>query len=155
MPRFETARQVRHSADDMFALVADIERYPEFLPMCEALSVRSRKEREGRVALVADMTAGYKAIHETFTSLVFLKAEERAIDVRYLEGPFRYLENRWRFEPSGQGGCTVHFMIDYEFKNRFLGGLMGTMFGRAFSMYSSAFEKRADQIYGAKAAATG
>jgi coenzyme Q-binding protein COQ10 len=150
MPKFDTTRRVQHSPEDMFALVADVERYPEFLPMCEALTIRSRKERGHHIALVADMTAGYKAIRETFTSLVFLKPDELAIDVRYLEGPFRYLENRWRFQRAEGGGCNVHFMIDYEFKSRLLGGLMGTMFGRAFGMYSSAFEKRADRIYGAK-----
>lgn len=150
MPKFDTTHRVPHSPKDMFALVSDIEKYPEFLPMCEALTIRSRKERGHHIALVADMTAGYKAIRETFTSLVFLKPDELAIDVRYLEGPFRYLENRWRFDPAPDGGCEVRFCIDYEFKNVLLGSLMGTMFGRAFAMYTSAFEKRANQIYGAK-----
>lgn len=131
----------------MFALIADIERYPEFLPLCEALTVRSRKERDGRTLLVADMTVGYKAIRETFTTQVLLKPDERAIDVKYIDGPFRYLENRWRFEPGPDGGCSVHFFIDYEFKSRILGALMGSMFDRAFRMFSEAFEKRADEIY--------
>ena len=151
MPNFETTRRTQHSAGQMFALVADVERYPQFLPLCEALTVRSRKERDGRTILVADMTVGYKAIRETFTSQVLLKPDEQTIEVKYLEGPFRYLTNIWRFEPAGEGACDVHFFIDYEFKSRILGALMGGMFERAFRMFSEAFEKRAGAIYGAAA----
>lgn len=147
MPQFETRRPVPHSPDEMYALVADVERYPEFLPLCEALSVRSRKERDGKELLVADMTVGYKAIRETFTTQVLLNGAERAIDVKYIDGPFRYLDNRWRFEPLPDGGCSVNFFIDYEFKSRILGALMGSMFDRAFRMFTEAFEKRADAIY--------
>ncbi|MBX3577963.1 MAG: type II toxin-antitoxin system RatA family toxin [Rhizobiaceae bacterium] len=147
MPQFETARPVRHSAERMFALVADVERYPEFLPLCEALTVRSRKERDGRAILVADMTVGYKALRETFTSQVHLKPDENAIDVSYVDGPFKYLNNRWQFDPA-PGGSVVKFFIDYEFKSRILGALMGAMFDRAFRMFAEAFEKRADAIYG-------
>ena len=132
----------------MFALVADIERYPEFLPMCEALSVRSRRERDGVTLLLADMTVGYKAIRETFTSQVVLKPLESMIDVKYIDGPFKYLTNRWTFVPASDGGSKIHFFIDYEFKSRILGALMGTMFDRAFRMFAEAFEKRADAIYG-------
>jgi coenzyme Q-binding protein COQ10 len=147
MPQFETTRHVRHSPDEMFALVADIEKYPEFLPMCEALHVRSRRERNGVTVLVADMTVGYKAIRETFTSQVVLHPQEKLIDVKYLDGPFRYLENHWRFEPI-DGGCLIHFYIDYEFRSRILGAVMGAMFDRAFRLFAGAFEKRADLIYG-------
>lgn len=147
MPKFESVRRVNHSPEEMFALVADVERYPEFVPMCEALTVRSRKERDGIAVLVADMSVGYKAIRETFTSQVVLKPDDLAIDVKYLDGPFRYLDNRWRFEPSGDG-CDVHFNIDYEFKSRILGAVMGAVFDRAFRMFTTAFEKRADAIYG-------
>ena len=103
MPHFETNHVVKHSADQMFDLVADVEHYPEFLPLCEALAVRSRKERDGKVLLLADMTVGYKAIRETFTTQVLLNKAERAIDVKYIDGPFKYLDNRWRFEPAGEG----------------------------------------------------
>ena len=147
MPQFETRRLVKHSPDRMYALVADIERYPEFLPLCEALTIRSRRERDGKELLLADMTVGYKAIRETFTTQVLLTPAERAIDVKYIEGPFRYLDNRWRFEPTPDGGCSVHFFIDYEFKSRILGALMGSMFDRAFRMFTEAFEKRAAAIY--------
>jgi coenzyme Q-binding protein COQ10 len=151
MPKFQTDRPVAHSAEDMFALVADVERYPEFVPMCEALTVRSRRERDGVTVLVADMSIGYRAIRETFTSQVVLKPAERAIDVKYLDGPFKYLDNRWRFEPAGEGRSVVHFYIDYEFKSRILGAMMGAVFDRAFRMFAEAFEKRADAVYGVKA----
>ena len=148
MPKFETTRHVAHGPQEMFALVADIEKYPEFVPLCESLTVRSRKEREGRAVLVADMTVGYKAIRETFTSQVLLNPAETTVDVNYLDGPFRYLTNEWRFEPAEGGGSNVCFFIDYEFKSRILGAVMGAMFDRAFRMFADAFEKRADQIYG-------
>lgn len=147
MPKFENHRPVRHSPEQMYALVADIEKYPQFLPLCEALAIRTRKERDGKELLVADMTVGYKAIKETFTTQVLLNPAERAIDVKYIEGPFKYLDNRWRFEADGQGGCTVNFFIDYEFKSMILGAVMGSMFDRAFRMFAEAFEERADKIY--------
>lgn len=149
MPQFETRRPVPHTPDQMFDLVADVERYPEFLPLCEGLAVRSRKERDGKALLVADMTVGYKAIRETFTTQVLLNKAERLIEVKYIDGPFKYLDNRWRFEDGASGGCSVHFFIDYEFKSRMLGMVMGSMFDRAFRMFSEAFEKRADVIYAA------
>ena len=150
MPTFETTRTVGHSPQEMFALVADVEKYPQFLPLCEALTIRSRKEREGKELLIADMTVGYKAIRETFTSQVLLKPDELVIDVKYLDGPFKHLTNIWTFEPHEQG-CNVRFFIDYEFKSRILGAVMGAMFDRAFRMFSEAFEKRADEIYGMRA----
>ncbi|WP_274424003.1 type II toxin-antitoxin system RatA family toxin [Chelativorans sp. YIM 93263] len=148
MPKHETVRRVRHTPDHMFDLVADIESYPQFVPMCESLTVRSRKERDGVAILVADMTVGYKAIRETFTSQVVLKPEERVIDVRYIDGPFRFLQNQWRFEPVENDQTEVHFFIEYEFKSRMLAMLMGTVFDRAFRKFSEAFERRADEVYG-------
>jgi coenzyme Q-binding protein COQ10 len=124
-----------------------VEKYPQFLPLSEALVIRSRKERDGKTLLVADMTVGYKAIRETFTTQVLLNPAERAIDVKYIDGPFKYLDNRWRFEASAEGGSAIHFFIEYEFKNRLLGAVMGSMFDRAFRMFAEAFETRADKIY--------
>lgn len=147
MPHFETRRHVKHSSDRMYNLVADVERYPEFLPLCEGLTIRSKKERDGKTLMIADMTVGYKAFRETFTTQVLLKPEEHAIDVKYLDGPFKYLDNRWRFEPTENGGCSVYFFIDYEFKSRILGAVMGSMFDRAFRMFAEAFEARANKIY--------
>lgn len=148
MPQFETVKHVRHTPQNMFALVADIEKYPEFVPLCEGLVVRSRKDRDGQSVLIADMSVGYKAIRETFTSQVHLKPAENRIEVKYIDGPFKYLTNVWSFEPADGGATDIHFSIDYEFKSRLLGMLMGTMFDRAFRMFTSAFEKRADQVYG-------
>lgn len=147
MPKFEIHRPVKHSADQMYALVADVEKYPEVLPLCEALAIRSSKERDGKTLLVADMTVGYKAIRETFTTQVLLNRAERLIEVKYIDGPFRYLDNRWRFEETATGS-NIHFFIDYEFRSRILGAVMGSMFDRAFRMFSEAFETRATKIYG-------
>jgi coenzyme Q-binding protein COQ10 len=151
MPKFDTTRFVSHSPQNMFALVADVDRYPEFLPLCEALTVKSRKERDQKTLLVADMSIGYKAIRETFTSQVLLDPQDLIIDVQYLNGPFQYLNNRWTFEPAA-GGCTVGFFIDYAFKSRMLGIVMGSMFDIAFRRFSAAFEERADKIYGENSA---
>ncbi len=147
MPKFESDRIVPHSPEKMFALVADVESYPEFVPMCEALTIRSKREKQGKVLLIADMTVGYMAINETFTSQVLLNPEESRIEVSYIDGPFRHLHNRWQFEPA-DGGCNVNFFIDYEFKSMTLALLMGAVFDRAFHMFSDAFAKRADKIYG-------
>jgi coenzyme Q-binding protein COQ10 len=151
MPQFETVKRVGHPPVQMFALVADVERYPQFLPLCELLVVRSRKERDGQSVLIADMTVGYKAIRETFTSQVHLKPAENRIEVKYIDGPFKYLSNVWSFDPAEGGATDIHFSIDYEFRNKLLGMLMGTMFDRAFRLFTSAFEKRADEVYGVDA----
>lgn len=150
MPQFETRRPVPHTPEQMYALVADVERYPEFLPLCEGLAVRSRKERDGKELLVADMTVGYKAIRETFTSRVTLDPDNLKILVEYVDGPFRYLENRWTFKPH-EAGCEIGFFISYEFASRMLGLLMGAMFDKAFRKFAEAFEKRAELVYGRNA----
>ena len=151
MPQFSTTRAVRHAADDMFALVADVERYPEFVPLCRALKVRKRiPESDGIEILIADMTIAYKLIHESFASRVTLDRPHQKILVEYLEGPFRRLENRWSFHPTGEHACNVEFFISYEFKSRTLGLLMGTMFDLAFRRFAAAFERRADEVYGRK-----
>jgi len=148
MPRFTTRRTVRHSADNMFALVADVERYPEFVPLCRSLKVRKRiPEPEGIEILVADMTVAYKFVHEAFTSRVTLDRPNLRILVEYLEGPFSNLENRWTFRPTGEHTCEVEFFISYEFRSRTLGMLMGSMFDVAFRRFASAFERRADIVY--------
>ena len=148
MPSFRSTRRVRHSASDMFDLVADVEKYPLFLPLCEGLSIRRRSRTdEGVEVLVAEMTVGYKAIRETFTSRVTLDRPRLKILVEYVDGPFRHLENRWSFT-TVDDGCDVGFYINYEFRSRTLGLLMGAMFERAFRKFSEAFERRADEVYG-------
>ncbi len=149
MPQFSTKRRVAHSAADMFNLVADVEHYPEFVPLCRSLQVRQHTDAgEGRDVIVADMTVAYKLIHETFTSRVTLDRAKLEILVKYLEGPFRKMKNRWSFRPVGQDACDVEFFIAYEFRSRTLGLLMGAMFETAFRRFSAAFERRADQVYG-------
>lgn len=148
MPHFEKNHPVNHSASNMFELVSDVERYPDFLPLCEGLNIRSRREKGGRELLVADMSVGYKAIRETFTSQVLLHKQALAIDVQYLDGPFKYLDNKWRFIPTGDNSSNVEFFIDYEFKSKMLGMVMGSMFETAFQRFTRAFEERADLVYG-------
>ncbi|MGH6727137.1 MAG: type II toxin-antitoxin system RatA family toxin [Pseudolabrys sp.] len=153
MPQFSTRRRVLHSAPDMFDLVADCEKYPEFVPLCSALKVRSRTDMgEGIVVLVADMTVAYKLIHQTFTSRVTLDRPNLKILVEYLDGPFKRLQNRWTFRPVGDNACEVEFFIEYEFRSRMLALLMGAMFDAAFRKFAAAFEQRADQVYGRKMA---
>lgn len=147
MPRFESHRTVQHSAENMFALVADIENYPAFVPLCQSLHVRGRQENAQGEVLVADMTVAYKMVRETFTSKVTLQPETRTILVEYLDGPFKHLENRWTFTPQTDDSCVVNFFIDYEFKSRTLSMLMGAMFDKAFKKFSEAFEARADRVY--------
>ena len=149
MPRFSNKRRVAHRAQQMFDLVADVERYPEFVPLCQSLKVRQRMRKpEGTEVVVADMTVSFKLVKETFTSQVTLDRANMKILVEYLRGPFSTLENRWTFEPKGEDACDVGFFITYEFKSRMLAMLMGSMFDTAFSRFAAAFEKRADQVYG-------
>jgi coenzyme Q-binding protein COQ10 len=148
MPQFSTKRRVRHAASEMFDLVADVEKYPQFVPLCSALKVKSRTEKEGVTVLVADMTVAYKIIRETFTSRVTLDWPDRKILVEYLSGPFKRMQNRWRFVPVGEDACDIEFFIDYEFRSRTLAALMGAMFDAAFRRFAGAFEKRADDVYG-------
>jgi coenzyme Q-binding protein COQ10 len=148
MPQFSTKRCVRHAATDMFNLVADVEKYPKFVPLCSALIVKSRAEKDGRTILVADMTVAYKIIRETFTSRVTLDQQGLKILVEYLNGPFKRMQNRWTFYPVETKVCDVEFFIDYEFRSRTLAVLMGAMFDAAFRRFAGAFEQRADEIYG-------
>jgi coenzyme Q-binding protein COQ10 len=157
MPQFSTRRRVKHSAADMFDLVADIERYPEFVPLCRSMRVRRRTQLVDREVVVAEMTVAYKLIRESFTSRVTLERDKLAILVEYLDGPFSRMENRWVFHPvEGSGGgegagmptCDVEFFISYEFRSRTLGLLMGAMFDAAFRRFASAFEHRADAVFG-------
>ncbi len=133
----------------MFDLVADVERYPEFVPMCHALKVRQRTQKpDGTEIIVADMTVSFQVVRETFTSRVTLDKANLKILVEYLQGPFSKLENRWSFATKSENACDVGFFIAYEFKSRMLAVLMGAMFDAAFQRFAAAFEKRADAVYG-------
>jgi coenzyme Q-binding protein COQ10 len=148
MPQFSTKHEVSHAATEMFDLVADVESYPEFVPLCRALKVRRRETAaDGSEVLVAQMTVAYKLISETFTSRVTLDRANMQIRVEYLDGPFSALENRWTFRPTGEQTCEVEFFISYEFKSRTLALLMGSMFDLAFRRFAAAFERRADLVY--------
>ena len=145
---YEIKHPVAHSADDMFRLVADVESYPKFLPLCEELKLKRRERRDGKEVLIATMTVGYKLIRESFTTEVILDGEARSILVHYLDGPFSFLENRWRFLRIGPRSCEVDFYIAYSFRSRLLERLMGGLFDKAVRKYTTAFEARADTIYG-------
>lgn len=159
MPSFKTTRRVPYSAAEMFALVADVERYPEFVPLCESLVVTSRSAAVaapagiGAVAepagsiIVATMGVGYKSISERFTTRVALNPADNMIVVNHLDGPFRRLENKWVFRDV-EGGSDVDFAIDYEFRSLALGLIMGAVFDKAFRRFAEAFEDRARVIYG-------
>jgi coenzyme Q-binding protein COQ10 len=149
MPRFSSKRRVHHSAPQMFDLVADVERYPEFVPLCQSLKIRQRTpQADGTEIVIADMTVSFKLVRETFTSRVTLDRANLKILVEYLKGPFSNLENRWTFEPKSDADCDVGFFLSYEFRSRMLALLMGTMFDAAFQRFAAAFEKRADVVYG-------
>lgn len=149
MPSFRTQRIVKHSPRAMFELVSDVERYPEFLPLCERLVVHSRARKDnGFEEVVASMAVGYGPINETFTTRVQLDREAHKILVNYIDGPFRHLENKWSFHYHPDGGCRVEFSIVYEFRSIAFGMMMGALFDRAFRKFAEAFEARADAIYG-------
>jgi coenzyme Q-binding protein COQ10 len=150
MPSFKTIRRVRHSAADMFDLVADVERYPEFVPLCQTLRVRRRTSGDnGAEVLLCDMAVGYRAIREKFTSRVTLDRPRLKVLVEYVEGPFSYLENTWNFRDEAQKpDSSIEFFISYEFRSRILAALMGSMFDAAFRKFAQAFEARADVVYG-------
>ena len=152
MPAISTTRRVRHAASEMFDLVADVEHYPEFVSLCESLRVRKRLQEGGKDIVVADMTVAYKLLRQTFTSRVTLDRANLQILVEHLEGPFRQLNNRWSFRAAGDRACDVDFYIAYEFRSRTLGALMGTVFDAAFRRFASAFEQRADRVYGTQPA---
>jgi coenzyme Q-binding protein COQ10 len=150
---FETKHRVAHSADDMFALVARVEDYPKFLPLCEALTVKRREQTDKGEVLIATMTVGYKLIRESFTTRVAQDPDARSILVEYLDGPFSHLENRWHFKPLGEGACEVDFYIAYSFRSRLFERLVGGLFDKAVQKYTHAFEARADKVYGRTARA--
>ena len=148
MPSFRTQRIVPHPPKAMFDLVADVERYPEFLPLCESLKVLSRGQlADGGEEIVAAMAVGYGPVRETFTTKVRLDRANERILVSYVNGPFRHLENTWLFQ-CHPDGCRVDFSIIYEFRSMALGIAMGALFDRAFRKFAEAFEARADEIYG-------
>jgi len=148
MNTFHITHRVHHHAEDMYELVASVDDYPKFVPLCHDLRVRSREQRGDLEILIADMSVAYKFIQETFASRVTLDPQSSQILVEYLDGPFRHMENRWQFKKVDEGVCDVDFFIAYEFRSRALQLLMGTLFDKAFRKFVDAFEARADVVYG-------
>ena len=142
MPTHAEERFLPYTQDQLFDLVAGVEHYPEFLPWCLAARITKREGNEIR----ADLMVGFKLIRESFTSRVTLSPPKR-IDVKYLDGPVRYLDNHWIFKPQ-EGGCLIDFYVDFEFRSRLLGRLMGPLFNEAVKRMVAAFDARARAIYG-------
>ncbi len=145
MPTHAEQRVLPYTQEQLFDLVADIERYPEFLPWCVGARIRERRDN----LIVADLLIGFRMVRERFTSKVTLDRPSR-IDVAYSEGPFRYLDNHWNFEPLSDGGCRIDFFVDFEFRSRLLQKLIGVLFNEAVRRMVAAFEGRARQLYGAR-----
>jgi coenzyme Q-binding protein COQ10 len=143
VPTHAIKHSLSHSAEQMFDLVADIERYPEFLPWCLATRIKRREEN----VVVADMVVGFKMIRERFTTTDTFVRPHR-VDVSYSDGPFKYLNNHWIFEPEGDKGCTIDFYIDFEFKSKLIQMTFGRFFNDVASKMLDAFIERADVLYG-------
>ncbi|MBK5264174.1 MAG: type II toxin-antitoxin system RatA family toxin [Alphaproteobacteria bacterium] len=144
MPKHSETRHLPHTPEQMFDLVCDVRRYPEFLPWVSAVRVRS----DSSTAMEADLIVGFKALRESFTSRVH-KVRPTEVDVDYLDGPLKYLHNHWRFRPDGAGGTFVEFSVDFAFKSHLFEMLAGQMFDRALRKMIGAFEERAKTLYGA------
>ena len=142
MPKHNETRALPYTPEQMFDLVADVRRYPEFLPWVSAIRVKSNSEAE----MVADMIVGFKGLRETFTSRV-RKERPGHIHVEYIDGPLQHLSNDWRFRGDGAGGCLVDFAVDFAFKNKLFEMLAGQMFDRALRKMIGAFEARAATLY--------
>ena len=141
-------RRVPYAAEEMFALVADVEQYPDFLPWCSELRVLERTKSGDEETLIADMTVSFKIHREKFRTRVTLRPDDRKINIEYIDGPFKYLQNDWSFEPDPRAGSVIHFHIDFEFKNRGLQMLIGFVFNEAVRRMIGAFEGRAKALYG-------
>lgn len=144
MPTHAERRKLDYTPDQLFDLVADVDKYPEFLPWCRAARIRRREEN----LLVADLVIGFKMFRERFTSHVKLDRENKRIDVAYSEGPFRYLNNHWVFEPAADGGCVIDFFVDFEFRSTILQKAISLLFNEAVRRMVRAFEARALALYG-------
>jgi len=143
MPRHTETRHMPYTPEQMFDLVSDVQRYQEFLPWVAATRVRSDSE----TLMIADLVVGFKSLKETFTSRV-TKQRPSSVTVDYIEGPLKYLNNVWHFEPDGKGGTKIDFCVDFAFRSRIFEALAGQMFDRALRRMIGAFEDRARELYG-------
>ena len=142
MPTHAEKKILRYTPEQIFQMVADVHRYPEFLPWCVAARITSRDETK----LIADLTIGFKMFRETFRSEVTLE-RPHLVEVKYLDGPFRYLNNTWRLT-AVPGGTEVNFFVDFEFRSKLLQAVIGTVFNEAVRLMVRAFERRAMVLYG-------
>jgi coenzyme Q-binding protein COQ10 len=150
MPRHHERRIVPYTDEQMYALVADIARYPEFLPWCVGAKLGPREETGGRVIQTADLTVAFAHVRESYTSRVTMDPAIRRIAAQHIEGPFRHLDTLWEFAPRGERACTVECTVDFAFKSRSLQAVMAMVFGSAVGKMASAFEARARVLYGVK-----
>ena len=146
MPTHSDQKFLPYTPEQMYALVADVATYPEFLPWCAAARIRSRKAIENGEVMEADLVISFKVFRERFGSKVTLQPDDHKIDVEYLDGPFKYLVNNWHFTPA-EGGCTARFFVDFEFKSKVLQTLIGVVFFEAMQRIMRAFEDRAAALY--------
>ncbi len=147
MPTHSETRQLPYTADQMYALVADVAKYPDFLPWCAAARIRSREDRGDHQVMAADLVISFKVFRERFGSRVTLWPEARRIDTEYLDGPFKFLKSHWIFRDA-EGGCEVEFFVDFEFRNAILRKVIGVVFNEAMHHIVRAFEARAKVLYG-------
>ncbi|MEO1918449.1 MAG: type II toxin-antitoxin system RatA family toxin [Paracoccaceae bacterium] len=150
MPTHAEKRIMSHGAEQMYDLIADVSAYPNFLPWCTAARINSTKPTEDGTGTVidADLVVSFKLFREKFASRVILNPQASHIDVEYLDGPFRYLNNHWQFNDLEDGTCEVDFFVDFEFKSRVLQAVIGLVFNEAMQRIVRAFEKRAQDLYG-------
>lgn len=147
MPSHAETRLLPYAPQQMYDLVADVGRYPEFLPWTAGARIREVIDHGDHEVMLADLVISFKVFRERFGSKVTLWPQARRIDTEYLDGPFKYLESRWQFEPDDEG-CAVSFSVDFEFRNRLLQGAAGMFFNEAMQRIVGAFETRAQQLYG-------
>jgi coenzyme Q-binding protein COQ10 len=147
MPTHSETKILPYTPRQMYDLVADVARYPEFLPWCAAARIRSRRPQGEAEIMEADLVISFKVFRERFGSRVTLYPHEMRIDTEYLDGPFRYLESNWRFRPA-EGGSEIEFFVDFEFRNKVLQGVIGVVFHDAMQRVVRAFERRAAELYG-------
>ncbi|SDC14089.1 type II toxin-antitoxin system RatA family toxin [Ruegeria marina] len=147
MPTHSETRRLPHTAQQMYDLVADVAKYPEFLPWCAAARIRRSTPQGEVVVMEADLVISFKVFRERFGSRVTLFPTQMRIDTEYLDGPFKYMKSNWGFADVAEGGCEVSFHVDFEFRNAILQGVIGMVFNEAMHRIVRAFEDRARALY--------
>ena len=146
MPTHNETKILRHSAQQMYDLVADVAAYPEFLPWCAAARIKSVTPDGVSQIMEADLVISFKVFRERFGSRVILHSNQLFIDTEYLDGPFKHMKSTWKFESLNEG-CAATFFVDFEFKNAILQGVIGLVFNEAMQRIVLAFEARAESLY--------